>query len=300
MTERHFTRRELATGAGAVILATQLSLKPARAAAKYTRYNLTSPNGQKMLASYAKGVEAMLKLPADDPRNWFRNSFIHLMDCPHGNWWFYVWHRGYLGYFEQTIRELSGDDELRASLLGLDPAAADSRAMFDGALTPTDQRVRALHRQPRAVHLVHQADAFQILRLALRGAAGPAQHQGLHGVRQALERRHRLQSDHRSGRCRHFGKHGLRDHLRVALSLARQPEVRQGDRLQRLRVRRLFGAAADRLQQPGRLSQLHQLEDCVAQFRRPERSRRSKACRTTRCTITSAVSDRSIPARMAT
>jgi tyrosinase len=61
------------------------------------------------LASYAKGVEAMLKLPADHPHNWFRNAFVHLMDCPHGNWWFYVWHRGYLGYFEQTIRSLSGD-----------------------------------------------------------------------------------------------------------------------------------------------------------------------------------------------
>src|ERR1044071_40065 len=109
MTEPLFTRRQLAAGAGAVILASQLPVTPARAAAKYTRYNLTSPNGQKALASYAKGVEAMLKLPADDPRNWFRNAFIHLMDCPHGNWWFYVWHRGYLGYFEQTIRELSQD-----------------------------------------------------------------------------------------------------------------------------------------------------------------------------------------------
>jgi tyrosinase len=42
----------------------------------------------------------MLNLPADHPQNWFRNAFVHLMDCPHGNWWFYVWHRGYLGYFE--------------------------------------------------------------------------------------------------------------------------------------------------------------------------------------------------------
>ena len=68
------------------------------------------PPGQKMLASYAKAVEAMLKLPADDPHNWFRNAFIHLMDCPHGNWWFYVWHRGFMGYFETTIRKYSGDD----------------------------------------------------------------------------------------------------------------------------------------------------------------------------------------------
>ena len=138
MTERHFTRRELATGAGAVILATQLSLKPATAAAKYTRYNLSSPNGQKMLASYAKGVEAMLKLPADDPRNWFRNSFIHLMDCPHGNWWFYVWHRGYLGYFEQTIRSLSKDENFALPYWDWTQLPQIPEQMFDGPLTPTD------------------------------------------------------------------------------------------------------------------------------------------------------------------
>jgi len=43
-----------------------------------------SSGGKKALASYVKGVEAMLKLPADNPRNWFRNAFVHLMDCPHG------------------------------------------------------------------------------------------------------------------------------------------------------------------------------------------------------------------------
>lgn len=81
------------------------------AQARYHRYNVTSPEGQRMLASYARGIKAMLALPADDPRNWFRNAFVHLMDCPHGNWWFYVWHRGYVGYFEQTIRTLSGDPQ---------------------------------------------------------------------------------------------------------------------------------------------------------------------------------------------
>jgi tyrosinase len=139
MTERLFTRRELAAGAGAVILASQLTPTPARAAAKYTRYNLTSANGQKMLQSYAKGVAAMLKLPADDPRNWFRNSFIHLMDCPHGNWWFYVWHRGYLGYFEQTIRELSGDANFALPYWDWTQLPQIPDAMFDGVLTPTDQ-----------------------------------------------------------------------------------------------------------------------------------------------------------------
>lgn len=109
MQRAQVTRREFLGTAGAAAVA--FPGTRVRAAAKFKRSIVTSPEGQKALASYAKGVEAMLKLPADDPRNWFRNAFIHLMDCPHGNWWFYVWHRGYLGYFEQTIRSLSGDPD---------------------------------------------------------------------------------------------------------------------------------------------------------------------------------------------
>src|SRR5271167_942382 len=47
-------------------------IEPALSAAKYRRCNVTSAEGQKALGSYAKGVEAMLKLPADHPHNWFR------------------------------------------------------------------------------------------------------------------------------------------------------------------------------------------------------------------------------------
>ena len=232
MTGRHISRAvNFMTGAGAAVLAAQLSLKPAQAAAKYTRYNVMSPNGQKMLASYAKGVEAMLKLPADDPRNWFRNAFIHLMDCPHGNWWFYVWHRGYLGYFEQTIRKPSGDANFALPVLGLDAAAADSGSDVRRPADADRQRIRALYGQPRASsprsssrRLRNTSDSLSV------GAAGPAQHQGLHAFDKLWNDVTGF-SPTSSGRCRHFGKHGLRDHLRFALSLARQPEIRQGDRL---------------------------------------------------------------------
>jgi len=104
--------------------------------AKYTRFNVMSDGGRKALASYAKGVEAMLKLPSDSPQNWFRNAFIHLMDCPHGNWWFYVWHRAYLGYFEQTIRKLSGDDTFALPYWDWTTLPQIPDSMFDGVLTP--------------------------------------------------------------------------------------------------------------------------------------------------------------------
>jgi tyrosinase len=138
ITRRHF----LGTAAAAVAL----PASGVRAAAKYKRSIVSSPEGQKALASYAKGVEAMLKLPADDPRNWFRNAFVHLMDCPHGNWWFYVWHRGYIGYLEQTIRMLSRDPEFAlpywdwtAPLTQQPPQSPGiPDALFNGVLTPTD------------------------------------------------------------------------------------------------------------------------------------------------------------------
>lgn len=143
-----YTRRDfLATTATASLaslfapsaLASGQNATDGTAVARFHRYNVTSPEGQRMLTSYARGIQAMLALPADDPRNWFRNAFVHLMDCPHGNWWFYVWHRGYVGYFEQTIRELSGDRQFAMPYWDWTELPQIPVAMFDGLLTPTDK-----------------------------------------------------------------------------------------------------------------------------------------------------------------
>lgn len=144
----HYTRRDFLTTAASAAGAAMLPLGSALAAAsggpgpakaaRWHRYDVTSPQGQKMLASYARGVEAMIKLPPSDPRNWFRNAFVHFLDCPHGNWWFYVWHRGYIGYFERTIRELSGDPEFALPYWDWTRLPEIPAGMFDGVLTPTD------------------------------------------------------------------------------------------------------------------------------------------------------------------
>jgi tyrosinase len=133
----HSRREFLITTTAAAAAA--LPSAPAWAAAKYTRYNVTTPQGRKMLASYAKGVEAMLKLPADDPRNWFRNAFIHLIDSPHGNWWFHPWHRGFLGYVETTIRALSGDPSFAMPYWDWTRSPRIPDSMLDGVLTPVDK-----------------------------------------------------------------------------------------------------------------------------------------------------------------
>ena len=135
LTRRRFIETTM-IAAGAAAFPFDSVLAQTTSAAQYTRYNVMSPNGQKALASYAKGVQAMLDLPATHPQNWFRNAFIHLMDCPHGNWWFYVWHRGYLGYFEETIRNLSGDKTFAIPYWDWTSLPQIPNSMFDGPLNP--------------------------------------------------------------------------------------------------------------------------------------------------------------------
>ena len=139
MNEHHswtYSRRGfLATTAAAAAV---LPLATAKAAAPYTRYNAASAGGQRALKSYAVAIEKMLRLPATDPRNWYRNALIHTLDCPHGNWWFLPWHRGYIGLFEQTVRDLSGDSEFAFPYWDWTASPQVPDFMYDGVLTPTD------------------------------------------------------------------------------------------------------------------------------------------------------------------
>lgn len=143
-----YTRRNFLTTAAITAGGAMLTTRAGRAlangdpppvgAARWHRYDVASSEGQRMLVSYARGVQAMLALPVSDPRNWFRNAFTHFLDCPHGNWWFYAWHRGYVGYFEQTIRTLSGDVNFAMPYWDWTRQPQIPAQMFDGVLTPTD------------------------------------------------------------------------------------------------------------------------------------------------------------------
>ena len=79
----------------------------------------------------------MLALPASDPRNWYRQAIVHLLDCPHANWWFLPWHRGYLFHFEAICRELSGDPEFALPFWDWTSAPRVPDVLFDDVLTPT-------------------------------------------------------------------------------------------------------------------------------------------------------------------
>lgn len=137
VTRRSFLKTGLAAAAGAASL--PITTHAFRPQTTYTRYDVMSQQGQSALQSYSVGITKMLEHPPAHPQNWFRNAFIHMMDCPHGNWWFYVWHRGYVGYFEETIRNLSGDANFAIPYWDWTTTPEIPQSMFDTVRTPTYQ-----------------------------------------------------------------------------------------------------------------------------------------------------------------
>ncbi len=150
------TRRTVLQGAaaGGALLAAPKILRAA-SHTKYVRASMTSDEGKANLDIYRKAVANMWALPPDDPHNWFRVAMIHLMDCPHGNWWFFSWHRGYVGNFEQIIRIHGEDDSFALPYWdwSADPFVADT--MFQGDAYPDN----AL--DPTSSHFPQDWDSFE-------------------------------------------------------------------------------------------------------------------------------------------
>jgi tyrosinase len=114
MSDQHddgFSRRDLLATGAVIAGAAMLPAGAARAqiGAPRVRPNMMSAAGKAMMADYRRGIEKMLDLPPEDPRNWYRMALTHFLDCPHGNWWILPWHRGFTLQVEGIIRELSGN-----------------------------------------------------------------------------------------------------------------------------------------------------------------------------------------------
>jgi tyrosinase len=68
-----------------------------------------------VLPTFRAAVRQLKALPEDDPRNWDNLVRIHgtlrrFINCEHGNWLFLAWHRAYLHYFEEIVREVTGNE----------------------------------------------------------------------------------------------------------------------------------------------------------------------------------------------
>lgn len=89
------------------------------------------------LESYKRAIRAMLSLPPENPHNWYRFALIHLLDCPHRNYWFLPWHRAYLWYFQSIIQKYSGDPTFALPYWDWTATPKIPDQMWDDVLTPT-------------------------------------------------------------------------------------------------------------------------------------------------------------------
>jgi tyrosinase len=72
------------------------------------------PANDPALVTFRAGVRLLKTKPGLGPRSWARLAAIHgtsagFNKCPHGNWYFLPWHRGYLLTYERMIRWVTGD-----------------------------------------------------------------------------------------------------------------------------------------------------------------------------------------------
>jgi hypothetical protein len=124
-----------------IILITGLSYGQSKANAKYTRWNVNTPEGKANLAAMNVAFEKMRGLGCEDGISWYYQGAIHNVpdsiygknklcskyqtikdklwawsDCTHDKTDnaalnFLLWHRMYIWYLEKIVRELSGKDD---------------------------------------------------------------------------------------------------------------------------------------------------------------------------------------------
>ena len=131
-------RMVLAGGAALVAVHAPKVAAQAKAPAKWRRYNVASAEGQMMLGHYQTAIAAMLKLPPSDPRSWYRTALVHYLDCPHGNWWLFPWHRALTGWTEQIVRKMSGFEAFAFPYWDWTANPSVPAAMYQGLFNPSN------------------------------------------------------------------------------------------------------------------------------------------------------------------
>jgi tyrosinase len=110
----HFTRREFVKGSLSALMLPSLANHSALAAT--TVRQRPDWDTFKVSSSYPSYVNAIRKMRANtnaaDKNSWKFWTNVHVYHCPHGAPYFLAWHRGYLNFFEATLRANSGNSAL--------------------------------------------------------------------------------------------------------------------------------------------------------------------------------------------
>lgn len=113
MHRRAFTRRDFIKGASA-LLATAMPGKHLLAqSSAMRRLDWNTFRNTRDYGSLVDGIARMREnTNPDDKRSWAYWTNVHVSFCPHNIAYFLAWHRGYLYYFEQQLRAVSGNKSL--------------------------------------------------------------------------------------------------------------------------------------------------------------------------------------------
>ncbi|MGF6769062.1 tyrosinase [Paraburkholderia sp. GAS199] len=112
MLKRNFNRRTFLKSSASAAAMMSLPL-PAMSAGTPTRLEWQVFKTTPQYASFLNAVKSMKAVTdAKKKTSWTYWVNVHLNYCPHMVPYFLAWHRGYLYYFEQQLRAVSGDNSL--------------------------------------------------------------------------------------------------------------------------------------------------------------------------------------------
>jgi tyrosinase len=112
MTSNTRNRREFLTGSAAALAAMALPVS-SQAAPLKTRMEWQQFKTTTHYSAFLNALQVMqANTNANSKNSWQYWVNVHVNYCPHGIPYFLAWHRGYIYYFEQQLRTISGDANL--------------------------------------------------------------------------------------------------------------------------------------------------------------------------------------------
>jgi tyrosinase len=105
-----YSRRKFLQVAGAVAGTVYLpTFARAQTPTVITRSDLATLSASSpTITTLTNGIAAMKARDPSDSWNWNNVASIHQNFCAHNNWFFFPWHRPYVGYFEYIIQNITG------------------------------------------------------------------------------------------------------------------------------------------------------------------------------------------------
>ena len=116
MASNRFNRRSFLKGSASAAALMSLPVRGFSQTTLLTRLEWQQFKTTPQYASFLNAVKSMKAVTdATNPASWQYWVNVHLKYCPHMVPYFLAWHRGYLYYFEQQLRAVSGKECMQSA-----------------------------------------------------------------------------------------------------------------------------------------------------------------------------------------